>query len=153
MIKLEQNKNTKAEICEIILRSLPDWFGIESAIINYIADVQSMKTLVAYDGSDPVGFLALNYHNQFTAEIHVMGIMPQYHRKGIGKKLVFEAEKLLKKEGFKFMSVKTLSESRPNKEYDLTRKFYFEVGFIPIEEFKTLWDEFNPCLFLIKSLN
>lgn len=152
MIKLEQDANKKAQICEKILRSLPAWFGIESAIVDYIKDVSSMPMLVAYDEETPTGFLALNYHNKFTAEIHVMGILPNYHRKGIGKKLVSEAENILTKEGFKFLSVKTLSESRPNKEYDLTRKFYFDVGFIPVEEFKTLWGEHNPCLLLIKPL-
>lgn len=153
MIKLEDEKHKKTAICKKILRSLPEWFGIESAIVNYIADVQSMPMLVAYDEEYPIGFLALNYHNKFTAEIHVMGILPEYHRKGIGKTLISEAEKLLRQEDFKFLSVKTLSESRPNKEYDLTRKFYFDVGFIPVEEFKTLWGEHNPCLFLIKSLS
>lgn len=152
MIQLENDPQLKAKICEQILRSLPKWFGIESAIIEYIADAQKMPTLVVYDQKIPVGFLSLNYHNKFTAEIHVLGILPEYHRKGMGKRLIAEAEKILKQEGFKFISVKTLSESRPNKEYELTRKFYFDVGFVPVEEFKTLWGEHNPCLLLIKVL-
>lgn len=51
------------------------------------------------------------------------------------------------------LSVKTLSESRPDEEYDRTRQFYLGIGFIPIEEFKTLWGEHNPCLLLIKEIS
>ena len=152
MIILENDKLRKSEICNQILRSLPNWFGIESAILDYVKDVQSMKTLIALKDNIPIGFLALTYHNKFTAEIHVMGVIQEFHRSGIGRSLIFEAEKILKTEGFKYISVKTLSESRPNKEYDQTRKFYFDIGFIPVEEFKTLWGEHNPCLLLIKQI-
>lgn len=152
MIQQETDQQKKSQICEKILRSLPNWFGIESAIQDYVADVQPMIFLVAYEKQQPIGFLALNKHNQYTAEIHVMAILPQFHRHGIGRKLVREAEQILQHDGFQFLSVKTLSESRPNKEYDQTRKFYLDIGFIPIEEFKTLWGEHNPCLLLIKAI-
>ena len=81
-----------------------------------------------------------------------MGILEPYHRKGIGHQLLSVIESDLRKDGFKFLSVKTLSESRPNKEYDRTRNFYLKLGFSPVEEFKTLWGDANPCLFLIKAL-
>jgi len=31
----------KAEICEKILRALPNWFGVEQSIVEYIRDVQA----------------------------------------------------------------------------------------------------------------
>jgi ribosomal protein S18 acetylase RimI-like enzyme len=151
-MKIEFIETNKAEVCEKILRSLPDWFGIESAILDYIKDVQQMPMIVAKDETEIVGFLALNNHNKYTAEIHVMGIMPKYHRQKIGQRLVSFAEEYLAEKGYRYLSVKTLSESRPNKEYDRTRNFYYGVGFLPVEEFKTLWGEDNPCLLLIKSL-
>jgi ribosomal protein S18 acetylase RimI-like enzyme len=142
----------KSKICEKILRSLPGWFGIESAILDYTDDVRAMPMLVAYDGAEVVGFLSLNLHNKFTAEVHVMGVLPTHHRRGIGRKLIQQAEECLKKRDFVFLTVKTLSESRPNKEYDQTRSFYYSTGFLPVEEFKTLWGEHNPCLLMIRSL-
>lgn len=142
----------KSQICEKVLRSLPDWFGIESAIIDYIKDVQAMETWSVTIDSEEVGFLSVNKHNSSTAEIHVMGILPSFHGQNIGTNLVHAVEKELFTQGFKFLTVKTLSESRPNKEYDLTRKFYLRTGFLPLEEFKTLWGEANPCLMLVKSL-
>ena len=81
-------ETNKSEICEKILRSLPDWFGIE------------------YLGC----------------------------------------------KGYRYLTVKTLSESRSNEEYDRTRNFYYGVWFLPVEEFKTLWGEHNPCLLLIKNI-
>ena len=36
--------------------------------------------------------------------------------------------------------------------YDKTRKFYLKYGFTPVEEFKSLWGEHNPCLMMVKIL-
>lgn len=151
-MKYEFIEKSKSEICEKILRSLPKWFGIESAILDYIKDVQDMPMLVAKDDSGVIGFLALNRHNKYTAEVHVMGILPQFHRQKIGQQMILHAEEYLRHKGYQYMTVKTLSESRPNEEYDRTRKFYLGVGFLPVEEFKTLWGEHNPCLLLIKNV-
>lgn len=150
VVKLEDSKE-KSRVCEKILRSLPQWFGIESAILDYIKDVQEMETWVAID-SDAIGFICLNKHNQQTAEIHVMGLLPEIHRKKVGSKLIRAAEASLLAQGFKFLIVKTLSESRPDVNYDRTRNFYLKSRFTPIEEFKTLWGEHNPCLMMIKNL-
>ncbi len=151
-MKYEFIETNKSEVCEKILRSLPQWFGIESAILDYIKDVQQMPMLVAKDDSGAIGFLALNRHNKHTAEVHVMGILPQFHRQKVGQQLIFHAERYLHQEGYQYLTVKTLSESRPNEEYDRTRRFYLGVGFLPVEEFKTLWGEHNPCLLLIKNI-
>ncbi len=152
IISFVEKPSDRGVICEKILRSLPDWFGIESAILDYIRDVQMMDTWIVSDGTEPVGFISIKKHNNVTAEAYVIGVMSKYHRSGAGRSLLHEAEKQLSREGFKFLTVKTLSESRPNKEYELTRKFYLSTGFEPVEEFKTLWGENNPCLQLIKSI-
>ena len=151
-MKIELIDKNKSEVCEKILRSLPKWFGIESAILDYIKDAERMPMFVTIVESEIVGFLSLNFHNKYTAEIHVISVLPQFHRNGAGKELVRAAEKYLSEKGYKYLSVKTLSESRPNEEYDRTRNFYYGVGFLPVEEFKTLWGEHNPCLLLIKNL-
>jgi len=110
-----------------------------------------MGTWVAIN-SEPVGFISLKKHNLKTAEIHVMGLSPSYHGKGIGRDLVRSAEESLVAQGFKFLTVKTLSENSHDANYDKTRMFYMKSGFTPIEEFNSLWDEHNPCLMLIKNL-
>ncbi len=151
IIKIDDPQK-KSEICEYVLRNLPLWFGIEPAIIGYINDVQTMSMWATYNNNSIVGFASINKHFPTSAEVHVMGILEKYHRQGMGQALLEVVEGDLRKEGIKFLTVKTLSESRPNKEYDQTRKFYLSMGFAPLEEFKSLWSEHNPCLFLAKSL-
>ena len=152
MFTIHEISVDKNKICETILRALPAWFGIESAIVDYIEAVQKMPMLVAKSNTDIIGFLSLQTHFSETAEIHVMGILSAYHRQGAGRLLVKAAQDYLIEKNFNFLTVKTLSESRPNSEYERTRQFYQNVGFVPVEEFKTLWGDHNPCLLYIKSL-
>lgn len=151
ILKLHDS-DSKSQLCKKILRALPDWFGIEPAIIDYIKGVRGMETWSVVVDNEEIGFLSVNKHNSSTAEIYVMGILPSFHGQSIGTNLVRVVERDLYAQGFKFLTVKTLSESRPNKEYDLTRKFYLRAGFSPLEEFKTLWGEANPCMMLVKTL-
>ena len=141
----------KSSICSSVLRALPSWFGIESSIVDYTNDVQPMPFYAAFDGDKPVGFVAIKRHNNDTAEVYVMGILKDYHRKGIGRKLVELCEKYCIDNKMAFLTVKTLDESRESKSYEKTRLFYLSVGFKPLEVFPLLWDESNPCLFMAKS--
>ena len=50
------------------------------------------------------------------------------------------------------MTVKTLSERHPDKNYAKTRDFYEKCGFRVFEEFPELWGEANPCLYMIKEV-
>ena len=152
VIKEIESKKEKKEICEKILRSLSNWFGIEQAILDYIQDAQKMPMLVAFDGSDLTGFTSLNLHNKSTGEIHVMGVLPDYHRSGAGKAMVRACENYLLAKNCQFITVKTLSSSKKDTFYERTRKFYESMGFYPLEELKTLWGEANPCFFMAKPL-
>ena len=152
MIQRIEDDSQKSIICQLILRDLPDWFGNEQALIDYTKDVQGKVFYCAYDDTRPVGFIAIKVHNQDTAEVYVMGILEAYHRQGIGKKLVETGQTYCKEEHMTFLTVKTLDESRPDQGYDQTRSFYKSMGFKPLEVFKTLWDESNPCLFMAKVL-
>lgn len=151
-IVYKKTEDGKGKICNEILRALPEWFGIESAIVQYVKDVENMEMYIAKSNDQVVGFISMNKHNKYTAEIHVMGILKEFHKKGIGKRLVELVEKELKNNGFEFFTVKTLSPSRENEEYRRTRLFYESMGFKPLEEFKTLWGEVNPCLLMGKHI-
>ncbi len=138
--------------CDRILRSLPEWFGIESAIVHYVGCIEKMPSFVARTGSQIIGFLTIARHFAESAEIYVMGIAPEHHRRGVGQQLISAAEDWLRAEGVMVLQVKTVSASRENAAYEKTRAFYSGVGFIPIEEFPTLWSEENPCLQMAKTL-
>jgi len=146
-------------VCESILRSLPDWFGIESAIVQYVKDVEVMPTFLAcapggnHTSLDNVaGFLTVNRHFDKTAEVHLIAVRQEWHKKGIGSLLLYHVERWLEEQGVQFLQVKTLSPARECEHYARTRAFYLARGFLPLEEFKTLWGERNPCLQLIKRL-
>jgi len=140
----------KSEITETILRALPEWFGIEEAIVNYIDAVRKMPFFAIYDDDEAVGFVAIKNHNPATAEVYVMGVREEDHRRGIGSRLMDMAEGYCRAQEKTFLTVKTLDESRESEEYKKTRKFYLKNGFQPLEVFPTLWGEENPCLFLAK---
>jgi len=161
IIEITDNVN-KSTICNHILRQLPQWFGIEESIVEYTGKVKELQ-FFAIGNKEPVtgmpvdlasitGFIAIETHYKHSAEIHVMGVVPLKHRSGSGKKLVEAAEEFCEKKGIKFLTVKTLSGSHKSEDYRKTRKFYEAMGFEPLEEFKTLWDEHNPCLYMIKVL-
>jgi len=63
---------------------------------------------LALDGNEPIGFIALKIHNQYTADIFNLGILEQYHRQGIGRKLLHAAEQYCRDNGYFFLTVKTL---------------------------------------------
>ena len=142
----------KSRICKEIIESLPNWFGLESVNKEYIKRSTETDFYTAYMFDKEVGFFSIISHFPQTSEIYVCGILQDFHRLGIGKKLLSVIEADLEKKGVKFLTVKTLSASHPDKGYAKTREFYEAVGFVPLEEFKELWGKENPCLFMVKVL-
>jgi GNAT superfamily N-acetyltransferase len=80
-----------------------------------------------------------------------MAVDPTYHRRGIGRALIAQAEDWSRAANIEYLQVKTLGASHPSVEYAQTREFYLACGFRPLEEFDNLWPG-NPCLILIKRL-
>ena len=144
----------KAKICETILRALPDWFGMEEPILEYIEGSRDKPFFAVFDGdsAEPVGFVYLKRHSDYTAEINVMGVLQPYHRQGIGRMLIDACERFWRERGGEFLTVKTVDESGGYEEYRRTLQFYLAMGFRPLEVFPTLWDEWNPCLMLGKYI-
>lgn len=140
------------EAVERLLRSLPEWFGIESAIKSYVEDAHTMPTYLAWssDGT-PVGAVLVARHFPTAAEIHLMAVAPDSHRRGIGRALVEALEQDLIADGVTLLEVKTLGPSRPDGHYERTRTFYAAMGFQPLEEILDLWPG-NPCLIMVKPL-
>lgn len=151
-IKIDGPHLSTAAICEPILRSLPEWFGIEEATQHYIQAIETLPTFLALEGDNALGFLSIKQHNQHAAEIYVMGITPEAHRQGIGRALVKAAKEYLRGLGVEYLQVKTLSPSREDRHYTRTRRFYLAMDFRPLEEFTNLWGKENPCLQMIIKL-
>ena len=142
----------KASLCMPILRSLPDWFGIEAALAHYAIAIDHLPTWLAGEADQVVGFVSLKQHNPYSAEVYVIGVQPSLHRKGIGRALLQQSQEWLSRQIVEYLQVKTLGPSHPDESYARTRAFYAAMGFMPLEEFKQIWDEHNPCLIMVKRL-
>jgi GNAT superfamily N-acetyltransferase len=140
-----------AATAERVLRTLPQWFGVESALRGYAADAGTMPNFVAVDGDETIGFLTLREHNPDTVEINCIAVAPGRHRNGIGTALCAAAARWWSARGGRLMQVKTLGPSRVDAHYAQTRAFYAAQGFLPVEEFPQLWPGY-PCLLLVRPL-
>ena len=151
-IKWIENASEKSEIVEKIILSLPRWFGIDSANEMYINEVKKYKMIASFDENKAVGFLSIKETSNVAVEIYLIGVLPEFHRFGIGKKLFYAAYSHMKKRGFKYFTVKTLDPAREDEGYQKTRFFYESLGFEKLETFPDLWSKENPCLMLIKTI-
>ena len=134
-----------------ILESLPDWFGIPEAREDYIRDSADKPFFGAYDHDKPIGFLYLKQTGKDTMELAVMGVLKEYHRKGIGRALFEQAKQKACKQGYSFIQVKTVQMGKYD-QYDETNLFYHALGFKEFEVFPTLWDEYNPCQIYVMAV-
>ncbi len=152
-LRKETDPDVKSDICNKILEELPDHFGIPQAVEEYVQNIKDQFFVSARISNTTVGFIAIKDHNEFTSEVYVLGILEEFQGRGIGKRLIEGVETHLKSQDKRYLTVKTLGPSHPDEGYEKTRVFYRSVGFLPLEEFTTLWDENNPCLFMVKSLD
>lgn len=146
---VNDNKKKSKIVAEVLL-DLPEWFGLPESTQSYIEESEQLPLSVAKIGHHIIGFITLKETSQYVCEIHSMGIKKAYHRRGIGKKLYLAFEDLAKGR-YEYIQVKTVDEGY-YKEYDQTIAFYKNVGFRKMEVFSMLWDEWNPCLILIKKI-
>ncbi|HOC06717.1 MAG: GNAT family N-acetyltransferase [Bacillota bacterium] len=154
MIRIENiaDAREKSLYAERVLRELPAWFGIEDALLDYIAGVATLPFWAALKGEMCVGFIAVKIHYGRTGDIYVMGILPEYQRRGIGQQLIEAAELYFRQKGCKYAIVKTLSDLARNEHYERTRRFYQKVGFEPLITLTEMWDAHNLCLIMIKEV-
>ena len=150
--KEETNISFKKTISREILDALPEWFGIPESKEEYIKESSNQLFFVAYNREKPIGFLSLKETGKETVELFVMGILKEYHRKGIGRKLFEYAKEKAIKLGYEFIQVKTVKMGN-YKCYDDTNNFYLSLGFKEFEVFPNMWDEWNPCQIYVMSLS
>ena len=140
-------------VCRDILAALPTWFGIPASVEDYVAAADRNPTVVGSCGDTDVGLATVLRHSEYAAEVYVMGVLPEYHHRGVGRAMLGHAEAALAADGIEFLQVKTLSASHPDEGYRKTRAFYFAYGFRPLEEFPTLWSPDQPALLLVKTVS
>ena len=151
-VELRDRASGSGPICRRILDALPDWFGIPEAVDDYVAHADRSPTVIASIAGIDVGILTVAHHSPYAAEVHLMAVVPEHHRRGIGTAMLRHVEEALSDADVEFLQVKTLSDKNPDEGYAKTREFYRASGFRPLEEFPSLWDPWNPALQMVKYI-
>jgi ribosomal protein S18 acetylase RimI-like enzyme len=140
--------------CSAILGRLPEWFGIAAANAAYVESLGRLPAFVAVHGEmdEIVGFIAIEEHRPTAAEITVMGVDPDLHRRGIGHALVLAAEARCRADGVEWLHVKTRGPTTYDDDYERTRRFYRAEGFAELYESLSEWGAENAALVLVKHL-
>ena len=151
MIVKITDKDTKRNIARKVLEALDQWFEVEESREKFIAESAGQTFIAAEENGEYVGFLCLKQTGNATVELAVMGVLKEYHRRGIGKALFEEAVKTAKAEGHSFMQVKTVRMGMYD-DYDRKNLFYISCGFKVLEVINEIWGDENPCQIYIMSL-
>lgn len=151
MIEQIKDADLKRSIARKILEALRDWFEDDESREQYIEECADWIFLAAKEKDDYVGFLCLKETGKETVELSVMGVLKEYHREGLGRKLFDAAKAIAAEEGYSFMQVKTVKMG-VYEDYDITNRFYLSCGFKEFEVIPQLWDEANPCQIYVMSL-
>lgn len=134
------------------MRGLPDWFGLESGIVEARGHLDTRDGLVAEEDGEVVGFLTCASELPDTVEITWMAVAAGAHRRGIGRALIETLVSRALADGRRLMLVRTLADTHPSPEYAATRAFYRSTGFVPLAILPELWDPANPCLLMVRPL-
>lgn len=149
IVKIEDSEE-KGRIVAAVLADLPQWFGLPEATAAYIEDSKKLPLWAAKLAEEAIGFVTLRESSPETGELHCMGVKRAHHRQGVGKGLYAALEDYARAR-YRFLQVKTVALGHYT-QYDQTIAFYRRMGFSELEVFPTLWDEWNPCLVMVKAL-
>src|ERR1700685_4285200 len=94
-VRIWQQEVGTGQTCRTILETLPEWFGIPASVEDYVATAQRSPSVIASRNGDDIGFLTMVRHSPYAAEVYVMGVRPEFHRRGIGWQLLSQAEQRL----------------------------------------------------------
>jgi len=151
MIRVIENPLERSRIAREILEQLPDWFGIPERVEQYVRECAELPLWADFEHERCLGFIAMKQTSDCAAELHVMGVIPECHRQGIGRRL-FEAMR----EGAKHMEIEYLHVKTVRMgvydDYDRTNLFYRSLGFRELECLPELWDAANPCQLYIMNV-
>lgn len=151
MSTLEIERRQDPAAVDRILRSLPGWFGIEEAILNYVDSASRRDSFLAVMRGEVVGVALVDRHFPESAELALIAVHASRRGAGIGASLVTAVEEALVSDDCGLLQVHTVGPSFEDNAYAQTRAFYIRSGFLPLQEFNRIdWD--GPTLVLVKPL-
>jgi GNAT superfamily N-acetyltransferase len=152
-VRVREIADEDMEAVEAIARALqPQWFT-ESALTEIANAIRTQNGYVAEDGGILIGFAMYQpLSDGRTAELTWVGVRPNFHRRGTGRRLVEAIERELITEGLTILEVHTLAATVNYVPYSLTRSFYHEIGFVDVSVEPKGFPSGDDKLFLRKQL-
>ena len=136
-----------------LLDGIPEWFGRPESNDEYVESARTLPTWAAVsDDGEVVGVCVVRHHTSVSSEIELIAVDRALHRHGVGRLLVGEVERELVTLGVRVLQVKTFGPSGNSAEYELTRRFYEAIGFLPMAENHDIWGADTPCLIMVRFL-
>ena len=151
MIRRIDNPEERSHIAREILDKLPEWFGIPESTAEYVTGCSQLPVWADIGDGCCRGFIAMRRTSDCAAEIFVMGVNPDFHRKGIGRALFGALRDEARRMGLAYLHVKTVQTGK-YEIYDRTNLFYRSMGFRELECLPELWDAANPCQLYIMTI-
>jgi GNAT superfamily N-acetyltransferase len=106
---------------------LPEWFTTDGRR-KLAVDLEHQAGLVALAAGAVVGF-ATWFVYEATGHLAWMGVDPDHHRRGTGRRLIDAAAARLAPTGVTALEVDTLGDAVDYEPYEGTRRFYRACGF------------------------
>jgi GNAT superfamily N-acetyltransferase len=112
-----------------VARALPGWINA-GGIEQMTRDFQVHRGAVAVEGSGRgVGFITWTLAEPGSVELTWLGVVPELHRAGVGRRLVAAIAETCRAEGIYAIHVSTLADTVAYEPYARTRSFYRALGF------------------------
>jgi GNAT superfamily N-acetyltransferase len=120
-------RNDRAAVIRVA-QALPEWFDDDARQRAIPMDLRFQEGFAAEEGGKVLGFITL-YVAEGRVNIGWMGVLPGWHRQGIGRRLIAAAEDFCRERGIAELATYTLGDSVDYAPYAATRAFYFTQGF------------------------
>jgi GNAT superfamily N-acetyltransferase len=126
----------RSALCAGIIKELPRWFGRPEANAGYIRGMVNRDAFAGSIDGEPRGLIALEYHFTTTCNVWWLGVSAAVHRRGVGRALIERAVLEARKRNCRYLAVETMAPRAESPEYDMSRRFYETLGFMPFVEFE-----------------
>jgi len=115
-------RSIKPEIYEVFV---PDWQAEQMRSLNNVCESGDIHTIVAERDEKILGFAAISFHpGDFLGQIYIIGVDPDYQRRGIGTALINADIEIIKQRGFALVMIKTGGDHG----HAAARKTYEKMG-------------------------
>lgn len=133
-----------------IARGLKEWFN-SNGLKSIETDLFFDNLAVAVEGSETVGFACYGSYDGIMQLIW-LGVERNHQGKGVGTALLKWVEDEARSHGLKLIQIETLTDEDSYEPYKLTRKFFYDNGFVKIAYKKARLEGWDDQIVLEKKL-